>query len=193
VKQIHALFSEGVIMTSMDMKLIKIISDHYWLKSDNVVNKIDFKGRTFYNKYERVDKMLTQSLIDQHLKRQITIAHSLINKYDKVENIVIDYNGTDPQRFYHKAQLLLREEGFINFTAFETKTPGHLHLYIHKGHTTLQEAYQLGKMISMKLSAKQPKQWRMFPCPDLPPEYNILNLPYEVYAKERGASWSKHM
>jgi hypothetical protein len=48
-------------------------------------------------------------------------------------------------------------------------------------------------MISMKLAAKQPKQWRMFPTLDLPMEYNILNLPYEVYAKERGASWSKHM
>jgi len=48
-------------------------------------------------------------------------------------------------------------------------------------------------MISMKLAAKQPNQWRMFPNPDLPDEYNILALPYEVYAKERGASWSKHM
>lgn len=180
-------------MTSMDMKLIKMITDHYWLKSDTVVNKIEFKGRTFFNKYERIDKPLTQAVIDQHLKGQITVAHSLVNTFDKVENIVIDYNGTDPQRFYHKAQLLLREEGFINFTGFETKTPGHLHVYIHKGHTTLQEAYQLGKMISMKLAAKQPKQWRMFPTSDLPPEYNILNLPYEVYAKERGASWSKHM
>lgn len=180
-------------MTSMDMKLIKMITDHYWLKSDTVVNKIEFKGRTFFNKYEKIDKPLTQAVIDQHLKGQITVAHSLVNTFDKVENIVIDYNGTDPQRFYHKAQLLLREEGFINFTGFETKTPGHLHVYIHKGHTTLQEAYQLGKMISMKLAAKQPKQWRMFPTSDLPPEYNILNLPYEVYAKERGASWSKHM
>ncbi|MBD3799271.1 MAG: DUF1882 domain-containing protein [Epsilonproteobacteria bacterium] len=180
-------------MTSMDMKLIKMLTDHYWLKHDTVVNKLDFKGRTFFNKYERIDKMLTQAIIDQHIKKQITIAHSLINKFDKVENIVIDYNGTDPQRFYHKTQLLLREEGFINFTAFETKTPGHLHVYIHKGHTTLQEANQLGKIISMKLAAKQPKQWRMFPTLDLPLEYNILNLPYEVYAKERGASWSKHM
>lgn len=180
-------------MTSMDMKLIKMISDHYWIKHDTVVNKIDFKGRTFFNKYEKINKSLTQALIDQHLKKQITIAHSLINSFNKVENIVIDYNGTDPQRFYHKTQLLLREEGFINFTAFETKTPGHLHVYIHKGHTTLQEADQLGKMISMKLASKQPKQWRMFPTLDLPAEYNILNLPYEVYAKERGASWSKHM
>ena len=63
-------------MTSMDMKLIKMISDHYWLKHENVVNKIDFKGRTFFNKYERVDKTLTQAVIDQHLKKQITVAHS---------------------------------------------------------------------------------------------------------------------
>ncbi len=180
-------------MTSMDLKLIKMVTDHYWLKQESVVDKITYKGRTFFNKYERIESRLTQALIDRHLRHEITIAHSLINARDQVENIVIDYNGRDPQRFYHKAQLLLREEGYINFTAFETKTPGHLHLYIHKGHTTFQEAVQLGKMLSMKLAAKQPKQWRMFPTTDLPPEYNILNIPYEVYAKERGASWSKHM
>jgi len=170
-----------------------MVSDHYWVKSDTVVDKLSYKGRTFYNKYERVDKPLNQQVINKHLKGEIMVAHSLINKHDKVENIVIDYNGRDPERFYHRAQLLLREEGYINFTAFETKTPGHLHLYIHKGHTTLQEAYQLGKMISMKLAAKMPKQWRIFPTQDLPLEYNILNIPQEVYAKERGASWSKHM
>jgi len=180
-------------MTAMDLKLIKMVSDHYWIKSDTVVDKISYKGRTFYNKYEKVPKTLNQQVINQHLKGEITVAHSLINSRDKVENIVIDYNGRDPQRFYHRAQLLLREEGYINFTAFETKTPGHLHLYIHKGHTTLQEAYQLGKTISAKLASKMPKQWRVFPTQDLPLEYNILNLPQEVYAKERGASWSKHM
>ncbi|MDP1785445.1 MAG: DUF1882 domain-containing protein, partial [Sulfuricurvum sp.] len=94
-------------MTSMDLKLIKIISDHYWLKHDELVSKIEFKGRTFFNKYERINKILSQSLIDQHLKKHITIAHSLVNQFNKVENIVIDYNGNDTQRFYHKAQLLL--------------------------------------------------------------------------------------
>lgn len=180
-------------MTAMDLKLIKMVSDHYWLKKDTVVNKLTFRGRTFYNKFEKIDSMLSQAVINQHLKGDITVAHSLVNKHNKVENIVIDYNGRDPERFYHKAQLLLREEGFINFTAYKSKTEGHLHVYIHKGHTTLNEAIQLGKMLSMKLAAKQPKQWRMFPNNDMPPEYNILTLPYEVYAKERGASWSKHM
>jgi hypothetical protein len=180
-------------MTVMDMKLIKIITNHYWEKSDTVVDKISFKGRTFYNKFKKVDAPLNSQVIAKHLKGQVTVAHSLVNSHGKVENIVIDYNGRDPERFYHKAQLLLREEGYINFTAYTTKTEGHLHVYIHKGHTTLQEAIQLGKMISMKLAAKQPKQWRMFPNNDMPDEYNILTLPYEIYAKERGASWSKHM
>ncbi|MEA1956514.1 MAG: DUF1882 domain-containing protein [Campylobacterota bacterium] len=180
-------------MTAMDMKLIKMVNTHYWLKSDKVVDKILFKGRTFYNKFEKINAPLNQAIMNSHLKGEITVAHSLVNARDKVENIVIDYNGRDPERFYHKAQLLLREEGYINFTAYTTKTKGHLHLYIHKGHTTLQEAIQLGKMISMKLAAKQPKQWKMFPNNDAPNEYNILTLPYEVFAKERGASWSKHM
>jgi hypothetical protein len=180
-------------MTAMDLKLIKMVSDHYWEKSDTVVDKLTFKGRTFYNKFQKVNATLSQSVINKHIKGEATIAHSIVDKSGIVENIVIDYNGRDPERFYHKTQLLLREEGYINFTAYETKTKGHLHVYIHKGHTTLQEAIQLGKMISMKLAAKQPKQWRMFPNNDMPDEYNILVLPYEVYAKERGASWSKHM
>lgn len=180
-------------MTAMDLKLIKMVSNHYWVKKDSVVNKISFKGRTFFNKFERVDAPLNQMVINKHIKGEITVAHSVVNDRNIVENIVIDYNGRDPERFYHKTQLLLREEGYINFTAYKTKTEGHLHVYIHKGHTTLQEAIQLGKLISMKLAAKQPKQWKMFPNNDMPPEYNILTLPYEVYAKERGASWSKHM
>jgi len=180
-------------MTAMDLKLIKIVSDHYWIKKDTVVDRISFRGRTFYNKFEKINSPLSQSVISQHLKGEITVAHSLVNKSDQVENIVIDYNGRDPERFYHKTQLLLREEGFLNFTAYKTKTEGHLHVYIHKGHTTLQEAIQLGKTISMKLATKQPKQWRMFPNNDMPDEYNILVLPYDVYAKERGASWSKCM
>ena len=180
-------------MTAMDLKLIKMVTTHYWQKSDSVVDKISFKGRTFFNKFEKINRTLTQTIINQHLKGEVTVAHSLVDAKGIVENIVIDYNGRDPERFYHKTQLLLREEGYINFTAFNSKTDGHLHVYIHKGHTTLQEAIQLGKTISMKLAAKQPKQWKMFPSDDLPPEYNILVLPYEVYAKERGASWSKHM
>ena len=180
-------------MTPMDLKLIKIINKPYYEKQSSTVNKLNFNGRTYFDKFKKVERMLSQQIIKQHFNKDIVVAHQLISKSDKVENIVFDYNGRDPQRFYHRAQLILREEGFINFTAFESKTKGHLHLYIHKGHTTLNEAYLLGKTLSLKLATKTPKQWKMFPNPDLPPEYNILVLPYNVYAKERGASWAKHL
>jgi hypothetical protein len=180
-------------MTSMQLKLIKIISDHYWIKKPSTVNKINYNNRIFFDKFELVNEPLNQKIITDHLAGKITVAHSLINKFDKVENVIFDYNGRDPERFYHKAQLLLREEGFINFTAYNSKTTGHLHLYIHKGHTTTQEAIQLGKTLSIKLASKLPKQWKMYPSNDFPKEFNILTLPYEVYNKERGAAWAKHM
>ena len=180
-------------MNPMELKLIKIVNRPYWVKQKTTVNKIMHNGRTYFNKFEKVNKILSQQVIKQHLNKEITVAHQLINSNNKVENIVFDYNGRDPQRFYHRAQLMLREEGFINFTAFETKTSGHLHLYVHKGHTDLSEAYQVAKTLSMKLSTRMPKQWKMFPSPDIPIEYNILTIPYGVYAKERGAAWAKHM
>ncbi|MEF3192156.1 MAG: DUF1882 domain-containing protein [Campylobacterales bacterium] len=180
-------------MYNVDVKLIKMRTDHYWIKNNALMQKIEFKGRIFYNKFERVDKPLTSSVMNDHADGKIVVAHSLILPNDKVENIVFDYNGRDPQRFWHRAQLLLREEGFINFTAYKSKSEGHLHLYIHKGHTTLQEAYQIGKLLSTKLAQKLPNQWRVFPNAELPPEFNILVLPYEVYEKERGAAWSRHM
>ena len=180
-------------MQSIDTSLIKIITTHYYIKRDTIVNKIEYKGKIFFDKFEKINEPLTYSVMKEHEEGKTIIAHSLINASDKVENIVFDYNGRTPDRFWHRAQLLLREEGFINFTAYETKTPGHLHLYVHKGHTTLNEACTLANMLSAKLSQKLAKEWRMFPNQDMPKEFNILTLPYNLYQKERGASWSKYM
>jgi len=178
---------------SVDISLIKMLTSHYWIKRDKIINKINYKGKMFFDKYERIDATLTRSVMNDHADGKIIVAHSLINDRDKVENIVFDYNGRNKEKFWHRAQLMLREEGFLNFTAYESKTSGHLHLYVHKGHTTLHEAYQLSKTLSAKLSMKLPREWKMFPNQDIPREFNILNLPMKVYAKERGASWAKHM
>ncbi|NPA11660.1 MAG: DUF1882 domain-containing protein [Epsilonproteobacteria bacterium] len=179
---------------NVDISLIKMNKNYYFEYTGKIENKISYKGRTFFDKYIKVDKPMTYQVMNEHAERKKIIAHDLINRQRNiVENIVFDYNGTDPERFWNRASLMLREEGFLNFTAYKSKTPGHLHLYIHKGHTTLPEAITLAKSLSLKLSTKLPKQWRMFPTDELPPEFNILNLPYELYKKERGASWARHM
>ena len=180
-------------MYSVDVALIKMLKDHYYIKRDKIVQKLKHKNRLFFDKYERVDSMLSRTLLNEYDDGKIIIAHDLINARDKVENIVFDYNGRNTEKFWHRAQLMLREEGFLNFTAYESKTPGHLHLYIHKGHTTLNEAVQLANQLSAKLAQRLPKEWKMFPSLDIPREFNILNLPKKVYQKERGTSWAKHM
>lgn len=177
----------------MDLSLIKIINDHYYVQRDKVINRTSHKGKYFFDKFERVNENLSYLIQKDHADKKIVVAHDLITKDEKVENIVFDYNGRTPERFWHKAQLMLRELGFINFTAYETKTPGHLHLYVHKGHTALVEAYQIANKLSALLAQKIPQEWRMFPSMDMPREFNILVLPYELYQKERGASWAKHM
>ena len=179
---------------SIDISLIKINKRYYYEYKGKIVNKIIYKGRTFFDKYEKIDKPLTLMVMNEHIERKKIIAHDLINRERNiVENIVFDYNGTNPELFWNRASLLLREEGFLNFTAYHSKTPGHLHLYIHKGHTTVSEAIQIAKKLSSKLALKLPKQWRMFPNDEMPPEFNILNLPYGLFKKERGAAWAKHM
>ena len=47
-------------MYNIDVSLIKMVSDHYWIKRDNIVQKVDFNGRVFFDKYER-------NLMFQHL------------------------------------------------------------------------------------------------------------------------------
>ena len=183
-------------MYNVDISMIKVDKTHYYRWTGKIQNKISYKGRTFFDKYERIDKSLTLQVMNKHSDNDEVIAHDLIRKDirgEYVENIVFDYNGRDTERFWHRAQLMLREEGFLNFTAYKSKTNGPLHLYVHKGHTDLNEAYQLAKLLSQKLSQKLPKQWKMFPSNDIPREFNILNLPYEVYQKERGSSWARHM
>lgn len=178
-------------MQSVELTLIKMISNHYY-ELGTKLRRVEFNGKNFFDKYERVDAQLTYAIQKEHFEGKRTIAHDLINDKEKiVENIVFDYNGYDPDRFWHRAQLMLREMGFVNFTAYKTKTEGHLHLYVHKGHTVLSEAYELANRLSITLSQKMPSSWRMFPNPDMPREFQILNIPYEVFNKERGASWSR--
>ena len=180
-------------MTEIELKLIKMDTSHYYQKISDSKVQINYNGKIFFDKFKRVDSFLGLNIINKHIKKEITAAHSLIDMYNKVENIVIDFNGIDDELFYHKAQLLLRDEGYLNFTAYRSKTKGHLHIYIHKGHTDLSEAKLLAKTLDLKLATIYPKQWRIFPTDELPPSFNILILPYSVYAKERGTSWLNHM
>ncbi|GAA8304913.1 hypothetical protein HpNP133_14850 [Helicobacter pylori] len=60
-------------MTEMELKLIKIDTSHYFEKKPGLGERVDYAGRCYYNKFQRVNAMLTSSLIQKHLKREIEI------------------------------------------------------------------------------------------------------------------------
>lgn len=41
----------------MDMSLIKIIGDHYYIRRDKIVNKITHRGRLFFDKLQKLKNL----------------------------------------------------------------------------------------------------------------------------------------
>lgn len=158
--------------------LFPLIRDHYWLKHPKIIQEITFDGRTFLSKYEKIDSFLSDELIEKHRNHKITLATTIPADADY---FVIDYNGDEKELFYHKVSKILRSQGLNEFAAYESKTPSHLHLYVHCGDISAPQREELGKIISNKLEEKLQKQWRIYPNPALPDAYNILNLPHHIF------------
>ncbi len=155
-----------------------LIRDHYWLKHPKIIEEITYEGRTFLSKYEKIDDYLSDELIQRHQDHKITLATTIPKDADY---FIIDYNGDEKELFYHKVSKVLRSKGLHDFAAYESKTPSHLHLYVHCGDISAPQREELGKIISNKLEEKLQKQWRIFPNSGLPDAYNILNVPYNIF------------
>ncbi len=160
----------------------RIVRTRYWRKMPEVVERIPFGNRTFFSRYRRIDAPLTDTLIERHRRGEITIAHDLVDAEGRVPHIVVDYHGENPERFYHHAGRTLYALGRDDLVTFRSRSGGHLHLYVACDGTALQEAIEMGKIISKKLEEKLSKQWRVFPTDMLPEAYNIMNLPYEPFS-----------
>ena len=158
--------------------LFPLIRDHYWLKHPKIIEEITCVGRTFLSKYEKIEAYLSDELIEKHCNHKITIATTIPSD---ANYFVIDYNGDEKELFYHKISKILRSQGLNDFIAYKSKTPSHLHLYVHCSDISALQREELGKIISNKLEEKIQKQWRIFPNPGLPDAYNILNLPYTIF------------
>ncbi len=158
--------------------LFPLVRDHYYLKHPKIIEEINFEGHIYLSKYERVDAYLSDELIAKHQDHKIILATSI--PLD-APFLVFDYNGDNRELFYHKMIKILRQEGIEDVMAFESKTPSHLHIYLHCGAISAPQREELGKIISHKLEEKLQKQWRIFPNAGLPEAYNILNIPYTIF------------
>ena len=51
------------------------------------MKKITHRGRLFFDKFERIDAPLNLNIMREHAAKKIVVAHDLITKDNKVENV----------------------------------------------------------------------------------------------------------
>ena len=68
----------------MDLSLIKIISDHYYIRRDKIMKKITHRGRLFFDKFERIDAPLNLNIMRENAAKKKIVDNYLINKDNKI-------------------------------------------------------------------------------------------------------------
>lgn len=159
---------------------LTIDDSFYYIKKDYVVEKIEFKNRTFYAKFEKINKTLDKQAIKDHLDKKITIASPLI-KDGYTNNLVLIYKGDDGAKFYHTVKQLFLALKIEKYYIFKGKSEKHLQVFIPVVKMDLEEATKKLQDISKSLEIKLPLEWQTLPNINLPIDYNIFTLPYEIY------------
>lgn len=159
---------------------LTIDDSFYYIKRDHVVEKIEFKNRTFYAKFEKISKILDKQAIKDHLDKKITIASPLI-KDGYTNNLVLIYKGDDGAKFYHTVKQLFLALKIEKYYIFKGKSEKHIQVFIPVNKMDLEEATKKLQIISKSLEIKLPPEWQTLPNINLPIDYNIFTLPYEIY------------
>ncbi|MGW8169913.1 MAG: DUF1882 domain-containing protein [Sulfurovaceae bacterium] len=154
-------------------------TSHYYIKRPYIVEKISFDNRTFYAKFERINEMLDDTVLTQHLKKNMVIAAPLLeNGYTNL--LVLEYKGDEPMRFFHTTKQLFNSMDIKSYYVFKGKTDRHLQIFMQIPKTKLDQAHDKLEKISNLLAIKLPVEWRTLPNKNLPEAYNIVTLPYQI-------------
>ncbi len=164
----------------IDFDTLSLNGSHYYVKRRSIVEKITFEHRTFYVKFERIDETLTETVVSQHLNRQYTIAVALLD-HGRINNLVLEYRGGKPARFYHTSKHLLHTLQIEDYQYYKGKKSNYLQLFIPVDALSLTEADDMIQKISDELQMRLTKEWKCFPDKSLPECYNIITLPYQKY------------
>ncbi len=158
---------------------LEFSTEHYYIKRSTIVEQIQFNNRTFYAKFERINKPLTPLLLKQHQDRQYTIAVPLL--HDNTTNyLVIEYKGDEYKRFYHLVKHLFKNLDISDYHIYQGKDPERLQVFIAVSQLTLEEADTRLQHISDALKEKMTKKWKCLPSIQLPEAYNIVTLPHKI-------------
>ena len=153
-------------------------SDHFYIQSNSIVEKIVFNNRTFYSKYHPIYTPLNSLLLSQHQNNEITLALPLIEQ-EYVNYLVIEYTQENWKGFYSLVKHLFKSLNIEEFVSYRNEKKELLQIFIKRANTPLETAYKEVENIKCLLEVKSNRGYNILPNRNLPKNYNIITLPQE--------------
>jgi len=149
-------------------------STHYYVEEKHIVSRSTLNGHTFYSRFKRFEGPITQTLIEQHLNKTLTLAIAL-----KSDDLVFEYSGEHMIVFASLLQHLAQEFGINNLTITE-HSMDKLVIYIPTNEYNSNTIDAFLEKSQIVLDLKLPQQWQILPKKNRPEIGNLLLLPREV-------------
>jgi len=148
----------------------------YYIERDSIVEKITFNNRTLYSRFEQIKKSPSETIIEQHLQGEITIAVPLINN-DCVNYLVLEYEKEESDRYYHLIKHFLKSIGIERLYTYKSYQKNHVQIFIPRKNLPLEEAFHQIDKIKHLLELKSSKRCKLLPNKNVPKNYNKITLP----------------
>ena len=158
---------------------LEFSSDYFYIQNKSIVEKILFNNRTFYSKFEKIEKSLTPILTKQHYNNEISLAVPLIEKENNVNYLVIEYKQEDWSSFYSLLKYLFKTLHIDHFSSYFNSKTSLFQIFIPRDNIHLDVAYNEVENIKHLLDTRSKKSYKIYPNKFLPKNYNIITLPVQ--------------
>jgi len=149
-------------------------STHYYIEQKEIASKESFGGHTIYSRYKRFEGCISDTLLEQHIKKDINLAIPLSNGFT-----IFEYAGEQMVTFatllFHVAREFKIENLVI--TGYSQEKIVILLSYNEYNRNTIDDFLdKIRKVLEVKL----PDEWDIYPKKNRPEIGNLLHLPREI-------------
>ena len=137
-------------------------------KSISSIEEID--GHIVYSRFQRYNKSINDTLLQQHLSKDINLAISLKD----LNGITFEYSGKYAFAFGAMLYNLSKDNNLKSFEIIEYSLEK-LVIYLEFKEDSKKKCEEISKIIELKL----PLSWRILPNCNRPDNGNLLILPRE--------------
>ena len=162
--------------TNLDKLLNKLIknSSFYYIEQKSIASKEEVNGHTIYSRFKKIDSKINQTLLKQHLNKEINLAISVKNS----NFIVFEYSGAEAFAFGVLLYKIASIEGISDINIINY-SDDKLIILLHPNIKDKKRLKELANDISNKLELRVPISWKVLPIDEKPDNGNLLILPRE--------------